>query len=76
MPQKVSPKSSSEATAIFVLGIHGGFGLEEPLDDCVVAVLGCYKQRCCTSGPCPTNPHAGPDKGEKTLKKFWAFPKL
>ena len=66
-------KFSSEATAVFVLGIHGRLGLEELLDHSIVAVFGCYKQRCCTSGPGPTNPQAKTNgtKGEN-FQKFWA----
>ena len=45
-----SPKSSSEATAVLVLRIHGRLGLQEPLRHGVVAVGGCEVQRCSASG--------------------------
>ena len=45
-----SPNPSSEATAFFVLRIHRRLGLDEPLDDRNVAVLGCQAQRCEASG--------------------------
>ena len=51
MRHEVSPPiSSSEATAGFVLRIHGRLGLEEPLDHGIVAVDGCEVQRCYASG--------------------------
>ena len=47
MFHEVSPPiSSSEATAISVLCIHGRLRLEEPLGYGIVASVGCQEQRC------------------------------
>ena len=55
LPQEVfpSPNPSSEATADFVLlRIHRRLGRDEPLDDPIVALLGCQNQWCSASGSC------------------------
>ena len=75
MPQKVSPQSSSEATALIVLHIHGSRGLEEPLDHPVVAVFGCQKQRGGASGAAARGQAAGrtrQNEGDKAFRIFWA----
>ena len=62
------PKSSSEATALFALRIHGRLRLEEPLDHGIVAVLGCQMQRCFASGAAARGQAAGrtqQNEGEK-----------
>ena len=61
---------SSEATAIFVLCIHGRLGLEEPLDDHFVALQGCQMQRCFASASPQAEPN-GPE-GEKNSEKILA----
>ena len=78
LPQEVFlPKSSSEATAMFVLRIHGRLGLEEPLDDHFVALQGCVVQRCFASGAAAPRPKPASrteprgTKGRKSLKQFW-----
>ena len=66
-------KSSSEATAISVLRIHGRLRLEEPLDHGIVAFVGCVVQRCSASGATAQGkPRAEPNgrKGRKSLRKF------
>jgi len=45
-----SPISSSEATTVVVLCIHGRLRLEEPLDHGIMAFAGCPVQRCFASG--------------------------
>ena len=71
-----SPNPSSEATAVVGLRIHFRLGLDEPLDDRNVAVLGCQKQRCVASGsrgPRGQARRQNPTErtGRKTLRKFW-----
>ena len=78
MPQEVfPPKSSSEATAVFVLHIHGRLGLQEPLHHGIVAFPGCEVQRCPASGA--ADPRRKPPgstqrerRGEKLWEKIWA----
>ena len=67
-------KSSSEATAVFVLCIHGCLRLEEPLDHGIVAFDGCPVQRCAASEPRPeAKPQAEPKRrGEKFSEIFGA----
>ena len=72
-PQILRP----EATAVFVLRIHRCLGLDEPLDDGNVAVLGCPMQRCDASGAAargPRSPQAEPNgtEGEKNSEKILA----
>ena len=70
-------KSSSEATAIFVLRIHGRLGLEEPLEDRNVALLGCEVQRCVASGAAAGGPSRRQNLTEgENLKKFWRLKRL
>ena len=64
-----SPNPSSEAAAVFVLRFHGCLGLEKPLDDQLVAEVGCVVQRCAASGS--RSPMAQAPQGRKTLKKLW-----
>ena len=70
--KRFSPKSSSEATAVFVLHIHGRLGLQEPRDHGVVAFAGCEVQRCVASRAADPRPsrRAEPNgmKGRKTLR--------
>ena len=68
-------QSSSEATAVFALCIHGRFGLEEPLDHWIAVVEGCKVQRCAASEPRPeAKPQAEPigTKGTKFGENFGA----
>ena len=70
LPQEVFPsKSSPEATALFIPRIHGHLGLDEWLDDRVVAVLGCQMQRCFASGAVARGQAAEPN--EHKGRKFW-----
>ena len=79
LPQEGFPPKnpSSEATAIFVRRIHFRLGLDEPLDDRLVALRGCIVQRCDTSGCCgpmAQAPQAEPNgtEGEKNFEKILA----
>ena len=72
------PKSSSEATAVFVLCIHGRLRLEEPLDHGIVALLSCEVQRCVASGAAARGQATGrtqPNEGEKKSQKILGTPK-
>ena len=65
-------KSSSEATAIFVLRIHGRLRLEEPLGHGIVAFAGCHVQRCFASGAAARGQATGrtqQNEGEKNSEK-------
>ena len=67
------PKSSSEATAVFVLRIHGRIRLEKPLDHGIVAFGCCDVQRCPTSGAAARGQATGRtqrNEGEKIRRKF------
>ena len=61
--------------AFVVLRMHGRLGLEEPLDDPIVAVLGCKVQRCFASGAAaqgqPRRQNRNERKWKNTLRKFW-----
>ena len=77
MPHEGFPlESSSEATALAVLLIHGRLGLEEPFDDGIMAVLGCHKQLWCLAsgatiqGQPQTEPN-GLLRPSSCLKKPW-----
>ena len=71
-PHEVSPPiSSSEATAVFVLCIHGRLRLEEPLDHGIVAVPGCRAQRCYASGAAARGQATGRTQTERRGEKFW-----
>ena len=66
----------SEATAVVTMRIHRCLGLDEPLDDQLVAVAGCVVQRCLASGaaaPWPS-PQGEPNgtKGRKNYHKILA----
>ena len=73
LPQEGFPPKnpSSEATAVVHLRIHFRLGLDEPLDDHIVAVAGCKVQRCVASGSCgpmaqaPQTEPDGNGRGEK-----------
>ena len=66
------PESSSEATAVFVLRIHGRLGLQEPLRHGVVAFEGCLVQRCFASGAAnPRRKPQGRTQTERRGEKFW-----
>ena len=70
-----SPISSSEATTVVVLCIHGCLRLEEPLDHGIVAFAGCQVQRCVASGATARGkPRAEPNgtKGRNFGEKFRA----
>ena len=73
-PHEVSlPKSSSEATAVFALRIHGRLRLQEPLDHGIAAVVGCVVQRCFASGAAARDQATGRTQrkeGEKIRRKF------
>ena len=74
MPQEVFPtKSSSEATAVFVLHIHGRLGLQEPLHHGNVAESGCHDvQRCPASGAAnPRRKPQGRTQTERSGEKVW-----
>ena len=67
-------KSSSEATAVFVMCIHGCLRLEKPLDHGIVAVEGCQVQRCSASGAAARGQAAGrtqQNELRKTMRQFW-----
>ncbi len=64
------PKSSSEATALFVLRIHGCLCLEKPLDDQKMTVLGCQMQRRFASGAA-ARPRARQNPTEPKGEKLW-----
>ena len=67
------PISSSEATAVFVLCIHGRLRLQEPLDHGIVASLGCVVQRCSASGAAARSQATGRtqrNEGEKSSQKI------
>ena len=71
------PISSFEATAIYVLRIHGRLRLEEPLCHGIVAFPGCQMQRCCASGAAAPRPSHGQNpnrtKGRRISERnFWA----
>ena len=74
MHQKVPPSESlSEAAAPVILRIHGCLGLEEPLDNQIMAFQGCPVQRCLTWKRRPeAKPRAEPNgtKGKKTFRKY------
>jgi len=76
------PHEVSEATANFVLCIHGRLRLQEPLDHGIVALLSREVQRCLASGAAArgqatgrTQRNEGEKKSEKILvpqkSKFW-----
>ena len=67
-------KSSSEATAISVLFIHGRLRLQEPLDHGITAFVGCQVQRCSASGATARDQATGRtqrNKGEKLRREIW-----
>jgi len=64
-PEGFPLKSSPEATAANVLRIHGRLGLEKPLQDRNVAVLGCPMQRCPALGAAARRNARGEES------KFW-----
>ena len=66
------PKSSSEATAVYVLCIHGGLGLQEPLRHGVVAFVGCVVQRCHASGA--ADPRRKPQGRKQTERRGEKLP--
>ena len=73
MFHEVSPPiSSSEATTVVVLCIHGCLRLEEPLDHAIVAFVGCPVQRCCASGAAARSQATGRtqrNEGEKLSER-------
>ena len=72
-PHEVSPPiSSSEATALFVLCIHGRVRLQEPLDHGIAAFVGCHVQRCPASGAAARGQATGRtqrNEGEKNSER-------
>ena len=68
------PQSLSEATALVVFLIHGRLGLEEPLDNRIMAVYRCKVQWCVASGATARGQAAGRTEWKerkKVLRKFW-----
>ena len=70
-----SPNPSSEATAVFVLRIHGSLGLKEPLEDRNVALQGCQMQWCRASGAAAhgPSPQREPNESEREQKLWEIF---
>ena len=68
-------EASPQILAFVVLRMHGRLGLEEPLDDPIVAVLGCKVQRCFASGAAaqgqPRRQNRNERKWKNTLRKCW-----